>query len=113
MKGFWKIILEYQLKQLWDGIVWLGHPALGALTVRITLYLNPYIGVFCFLGYMRYQMQEFKEIQRLLRQGQPPASLGNAGDSCAIDTKHYLYGLYTWAIIEMMRRFLAWIPGLF
>ena len=93
---------------------WLGHPSLGALTAVVILYINPVVGALGFIGFALYQIQEFREIQRLLKQGKTlDDHLGDRADSFAKDFRDYLEGFYFWAIIETVRRIILWIPGLF
>ncbi len=98
---------RYARKYLFDRLkrllIWLGHPALGALDVVFILHLNLYVGILVFLGYMWYQRQEFKEIQQIIKEGEIP-TIGEIQDSCALDSKHFLYGFVTWAIIETVGR---------
>lgn len=86
----------------------LSHTTLGAITAIIILHINLVFGLCCFTGFLWYEYEEFKEIRRIIKSGNLPADIGSIDDSCAKDTRDYLYGFYGWGIIEV----LMWVEAI-
>lgn len=82
------------IREINDFIYWAGHPALGSFTTFIILYISQVLGTMCFVSYMLYQLQEYRELK----------------DTCSLDVKDFMMGVYGWATAEIIRR-LIWTLG--
>ena len=66
----WKKIITF--------ILWFVHPIEGALTIMFYYHVNPYAAVLWYVGYMLYELQEYREHP----------------DTCAIDIRDFLIGFF-------------------
>ncbi len=83
MKGLWKVILQYQLKQVSDAFIWLGHPALGAFDFVIGYYISWFAAGILVWLYVNYELSEERIID----------------DKAYVDIKDFAIGFVAAAIV--------------